>query len=46
MAAEDFIEKGNAVKELVEATELFERKPKFTTLEEIEAALQKGIYGA
>lgn len=28
-----------------EATELFERAPKFKTLEEIEEALQKGIYG-
>jgi hypothetical protein len=28
-----------------EITELFERAPKFTTLEEIEAALQEGIYG-
>ena len=27
------------------ATELFERTPKFKTLEEIEAALQEGIYG-
>lgn len=28
------------------ATELFERKPRFSTIEEIEAALQEGIYGA
>lgn len=28
-----------------EATELFERAPKFKTLAEIEEALQKGIYG-
>ena len=27
------------------ATELFEREPKFSTLEEIQAALQEGIYG-
>ena len=27
------------------ATELFERKGRFVTLEQVEAALQKGIYG-
>ena len=27
------------------AIELFERTPRFSTLEEIEAALQEGIYG-
>ena len=34
-----------AVEKALAAKELFERAPRFKTLEEIEAALQEGIYG-